>query len=312
MLAKSKEPHKQNKMPPYSESWLSATRNSFASNRSRYLINNKSSSLSSYSSKKSSQSTTPNESRLDYSLPQLIQKQSNNNKPQNTYFIDCDCVLCVRKNSIKRKNLSQCSSLIDGKHFLSSLGSLKTTSANVSKSQIRNYFVEDIYATLEQNIKDEDENEKTTTRVLKGRDENVTNYKLVCLSKTSKIKLWSPKDVSKFMADFKDDEKAEFYIRRRRGGGEIRNSADKKSSNSLGLNESDLNNRINLIRLFKELRLNPNLSPLLNSQNVIFGESDNDNENNVAAGTNKLRRAEIGVDLMVPPTTPLMMSTDVN
>ena len=222
------------------------------------LVNNNNNSInSSYTSnnpinKSISRSTTPKvQARVN----------SMDSSRNTTPTIDCSCVFCLNKliSDKRQKSFGAKSanlSIVDTKSFIQSLRNLKTTikvDTNVNDDDSSSYYSSNLL-------------EPTVSTMNSNRTRVKTTGQTRVLSKTSRIKLWRPDEISNFENENSSVKSRQTVLPAKKSLTSLEfkvaiSSSSVSSSSSSKSPESV--NKNNLARVFQDLKLNPNLSPLL-------------------------------------------------
>lgn len=223
----------------------------------------------------------PNGKKVTKSFYPTVTKLDSSRSKKSNVSMSCKCILCHRQSVLSNRyapdsgRYSDSSWSLDGKHFLNCLDNIKTSvyvnRENNQNQFIKNSFVEDIYSNI-QNSKSQSNLDDESDAKEAASKENTSKF----LSQTSRIKLWSPDDLNRFMNKCSAESRLKYASAHSNSTSTSCTSISREASRNMlksaaneakhDLNENDTNNRINLIRILKQLRLNPNLSPLLSDK----------------------------------------------
>lgn len=172
----------------------------------------------------------------------------------NSSAFDCRCIFCVNKSK-RKENENATTTTTGGSHALNSPLDSKTffTTLNRLKTSVK----------LE-NLNDEIENLEKIEIFNNLNSPNLDKPSRVLLSKSSRIKLWKPNEINKFTNE--NMEKCRQIQVKRGPRKENDANSDMTFRNMLiktELVKSKASLNSNLAKVFKDLKLNPNLSPLL-------------------------------------------------
>jgi hypothetical protein len=214
----------------------------------------------------SSRSTTPKVMQSRAGRMSSLESARSNATP-----IDCSCIFCLnkllldkrqQKSFIKNGSLS----IVDTKSFLNSLKNLKTSVKLENFDNEPNASFGAVLATPlannEQiiNVSSAGYSRLKTASSTTTGQSNTTRV----LSKTSRIKLWKPNEINEFTNENRLAKSGKVVTRENDSNGYRRAAHTSFNVRQHVVSTTpDLENKNNLNRVFQDLNLNPNLSPLL-------------------------------------------------
>lgn len=244
-------------------------------NNNNNNINKISSSFNTYTmnSKANSLSTTP-----DKLLPMIMMKKIKNSKksnasnstkisryssdlsddtnPDSSSVENCDCILCATDLARKTKRkIAQPNEmyLVDSKNFVNCLNALKPT---IKYDRENNQFSDVNYVGSSQQINSDFNSLKSESTLIKIKNNNQV---IKLIPANSRIKLWDSNEVTNYI----DSNRRASTEMKKVSKNQLKTEVITTNNNTV----SDRQSR--LAKIFKEFRINPNLTPLIYRNSLV-------------------------------------------